>query len=240
AFEVDYVYDALRTKPKVDFKKGRQEDAEECLGFLLDGLNEELLLARRSAMALCRSNSNGKAVSPTSSDRTLSDSNIEGPMEVSETPIGQIFGGKMRTMLKAGDDKGKAMVEQFMALPLDIAPDHILSVEDGLLNLTAPEIIPGYASTTGFPMGVTKQSYFDTFPQVLILHMKRFVFDFKTGSTKKLRDHILFNTSLKINPEIVSPAGMNQHVEYALSAGKALNHLGGAIGRMPNYAFIPQ
>ncbi|KAJ3264019.1 hypothetical protein HDU77_009538 [Chytriomyces hyalinus] len=240
AFEPEYVYNALRTKSNVDSMKGRQEDAEEFLGFLLDGLHEELLLARHSAKALSRSNSNGEVISPASSIGSISHTNSEGwvevgskhktattrSTEVSETPIVQIFGGKMRTILKAVGDKDKAMLEPFMALPLDIAPEHILSIEDGLLNMTAPEIIPGYTSITGFPVDVSKQNYVDFFPPVLILHLKRFVFDGETGTTQKLRKHISFKTSLKIKPEVVSPAGrkQSQYLEYALFA--VINHHG--------------
>ncbi|KAI8837690.1 hypothetical protein BJ741DRAFT_603021 [Chytriomyces cf. hyalinus JEL632] len=240
SFEPEYVYDALRTKSNVDSMKGQQEDAEEFLGFLLDGLHEELLLARQSAKTLSRSHSNGEVVSPASSNGSISHTNSEGwvevgskhkttttrSTEVSETPIVQIFGGKMRTILKAVGEKDKAMLEPFMALPLDIAPDHILSIEDGLLNITVPEIIPGYTSVTGFPVDVTKQNYVDSFPPILILHLKRFVFDGVTGTTQKLRKHINFNASLKIKPEVVSPAGrkQSQYLEYALFA--VINHHG--------------
>ncbi|KAI8827867.1 hypothetical protein BJ741DRAFT_583216 [Chytriomyces cf. hyalinus JEL632] len=44
AIDAEDIYDALRTRPIVHFKKGRQEDAEEFLGFILDGLHEELLI----------------------------------------------------------------------------------------------------------------------------------------------------------------------------------------------------
>lgn len=43
AFSPEYVYDALRGLKRFDSMKGRQEDAEEFLGFLLDGLHEEFL-----------------------------------------------------------------------------------------------------------------------------------------------------------------------------------------------------
>jgi ubiquitin C-terminal hydrolase len=43
AFSPEYVYDALRGLKRFDSMKGRQEDAEEFLGFLLGGLHEEFL-----------------------------------------------------------------------------------------------------------------------------------------------------------------------------------------------------
>jgi ubiquitin C-terminal hydrolase len=42
-FTPEYVYDTLRTLKEVDSIKGRQEDAAEFLGFLLNGLHDELL-----------------------------------------------------------------------------------------------------------------------------------------------------------------------------------------------------
>jgi ubiquitin C-terminal hydrolase len=46
AFSPEYVYDALRGLKRFDSMKGRQEDAEEFLGFLLDGLHEEFLAGK--------------------------------------------------------------------------------------------------------------------------------------------------------------------------------------------------
>lgn len=40
-FAPEYVYDVLQKTGRINSKKGRQEDAEEFFGFLLDGLHEE-------------------------------------------------------------------------------------------------------------------------------------------------------------------------------------------------------
>ncbi|KAI8827873.1 cysteine proteinase [Chytriomyces cf. hyalinus JEL632] len=206
ALDAEDIYDALRTKSSVHFKKGGQEDAEEFLRFILDELHEELLHARQSAY-------NSKMAT------TLL-------TEVTESPIMQIFGGKMRTILKAFGEKDKAMLEPFMGLPLDIAPDFVSSIEDGLLNFTAPEVISGYKTGTGSTVDLTKQSFMDSFPRVLIVHLKRFVFDAKIGTTQKLRKHIRFSTVLKIHPDVASPARReeNQSLEYKLLA--VVNHHG--------------
>lgn len=41
-FVPEYVYNALRNQKKFDTLRGRQEDSEEFLCFLLDGLHEEM------------------------------------------------------------------------------------------------------------------------------------------------------------------------------------------------------
>lgn len=52
AFPPEYVYDALQKTKRLDSKKGRQEDAEEFFGFLLDGLHEEFFSCGFEALKL--------------------------------------------------------------------------------------------------------------------------------------------------------------------------------------------
>ncbi|KAJ3398147.1 hypothetical protein HDU80_009218 [Chytriomyces hyalinus] len=94
--------------------------------------------------------------------------------------------------------------------------------------MTEPEVISGYTSSvTAQLIDLSKQTFVDSFPPILILHLKRFVYDFKAGGTQKVRKHVRFDTSLKIKPKVMSPTGRkaNEFVEYSLFAGKMQNIL---------------
>lgn len=50
----NHIYDSLMAKRKSTFTKGRQEDAEEFLGFLISDLNEEIKSLASSAVESLR------------------------------------------------------------------------------------------------------------------------------------------------------------------------------------------
>ncbi|KAJ3216043.1 hypothetical protein HDU67_010003 [Dinochytrium kinnereticum] len=121
AFEPEIVYDALRSLKKISSIKGRQEDAEEFLGFLLDGLHEELLLIQHG-----ESYNNGKDLG-TPNDNTWMEVGpknrtlVTRRTEIMESPITQVFGGRMRSIIKRSGSKDSVMLEPFQSLQLDIA-----------------------------------------------------------------------------------------------------------------------
>ena len=115
-FVPDYVYEALRRHKGFDQNsRGRQEDAEEYLGYLLDGLHEELLHALGSG------GSNWKDDDPDWSEvgkgnRVMNTRRIGG----SESPITQIFRGELRSTLQCPGQKASSSVEPFLTLPVDV------------------------------------------------------------------------------------------------------------------------
>ncbi|KAI8909248.1 hypothetical protein BC831DRAFT_493833 [Entophlyctis helioformis] len=247
AFAPEYVYDALRSRKKIDSIKGRQEDAEEFLGFLLDGLHEELVRVDRAVEVASVVSTKGVESSPSHSGAAPSDGlNSNGDYmngtgetdtwfevgkknrtlvtrntDAQTSPISRIFGGRMRSVVKSGGSKDSATLEPFQSLPLDIAPGHVRTIEDALVNLTAPETLEGFTSSArgGTRVEATKQNYIESLPPVLILHLKRFIYD-SVGGTQKLHKHVGYSSTLKIRPDILSPPSrtLYKSVEYTLFA----------------------
>lgn len=120
-------------------------------------------------------------------------------MKILESPISKIFGGKIRSILKSTGAKDSVTSEPFQSLPLDITPEHVRSVEEALENMTMPEIMHDYVSTKGVSIDATKQVFLEKLPPVLVLHVKRFVYD-NIGGVQKLQKHIRYDLELDIKP----------------------------------------
>ncbi|KAG1145225.1 hypothetical protein G6F37_005662 [Rhizopus arrhizus] len=198
-FVPEYVYNALRGQKKFDTLRGRQEDSEEFLCFLLDGLHEEMINVLKERETKRLEEDNGKndewlevgAKNKTSNLRTTG---------FDESPISKIFGGKVRSVLRCPGAKDSINLEPYQSLPLDIQPENVHSVEDAIANMTLPEIMHDYTSPKGLKVEATKQVYFEKLPSVLILHMKRFVFD-NVGGVQKLSKRVSYGSQLVIDPE---------------------------------------
>ncbi|SNX85218.1 related to Ubiquitin carboxyl-terminal hydrolase 10 [Melanopsichium pennsylvanicum] len=127
-------------------------------------------------------------------------------MSTSESPITRIFGGKLRSVLKTPGAKDSVTLEPYQPLQLDIQPAHVQSIEDALIHLTEPEIIRGVRSTSRNTLvDATKQVFIESLPPVLVLHLKRFIYD-EVGGVQKSQKPLSYGTTLEIAPEVLSPS----------------------------------
>ncbi|EIM19126.1 cysteine proteinase [Wallemia mellicola CBS 633.66] len=213
------IYDAMKTYNRFSqIQLGQQEDAEEFLGFFLDTLHEELLsisprLKPRTGTTL---HEWFDGLLPTDQPAQADDGWLEvghknktlstKSTNTQESPLTKMFGGKFRSVLKTPGQKDSITLEPFQPLQLDIQPDNIHTIEDALINLAQPETIHGvHSSSKQGPVDARKQVTIDTCPPILIIHLKRFLYD-SIGGVLKSNKKIGYKSTLNIPNEIISPS----------------------------------
>lgn len=220
SFEPKCIYDTLG-QIKIECLKGKQEDAEEFLSSILNGLHDEMvsLFKYNEKTPNGESNpvtANGHGPEENNHDQKLNNDdndsnlwNVVGPKhkilptrstKVNESPIMEIFGGSMISVRTAGTDKCGNR-QPFFTLQLDIQSDKIRSVEDALKSLTMRESIHGYqCPKTKQTIDASYQTFLDQLPPILILHLKLFIYD-KDGGSKKLVKKIDYPIDLELPRE---------------------------------------
>ncbi|XP_063294840.1 ubiquitin carboxyl-terminal hydrolase 10 isoform X1 [Pelobates fuscus] len=226
AFEPTYIYRLLTVSKSSLSEKGRQEDAEEYLGFVLNGLHEEMLSLKK---LLSPQNdkipiSNGPDTPPANEEKEVpqldeqgegSDEEWEkvGPRNKSsvtrqadfvQTLITDIFGGHMRSVVYQQSSKESATLQPFFTLQLDIQSEKIRTVQEALESLVARESVQGYTTKTKQEVEISRRVTLEELPPVLVLHLKRFVFE-KTGGCQKLVKNIEYPVDLEISKDLLSP-----------------------------------
>ncbi|TKA58586.1 hypothetical protein B0A55_12806 [Friedmanniomyces simplex] len=213
----EYVYDAIRNLPRFQsMRRGHQQDAEEFLGFLLEGLHDECALVMQGVLDE-QPHTNGvtspDAVneSPTSADGWLE----VGPKQKASTtrtagqneapsPITKIFGGNLRSELRVPGVKDSITLEPYKPLQLDIGAQHVNNITDALKGLTRTESLSG--DFGGRSKTAKKQVFIDTLPPVLILHLKRFQYENNLTGTQKIWKKIGYPLELEIPKDVFPTA----------------------------------
>ncbi|KAE9974959.1 hypothetical protein BLS_002846 [Venturia inaequalis] len=189
------VYEAIKRIPRfADMKRGHQQDAEEFLNKLLQTLDDESAKVINTLPA----SDNTAPVSPISERSSVNDS---GWQEVGqkqkasttrasgnsavETPITKIFAFSARSEVQIVHTKTSITTQPYQQLQLDIAAPACNNIVNALKNWTQPETVYGDFNTDrgSKVSSAKKQSYIETLPPVLILHLKRFEFD-NSGAQK--------------------------------------------------------
>ncbi|KAI9716526.1 MAG: hypothetical protein M1812_005257 [Candelaria pacifica] len=237
AFIPEFVYEVIRRLPRFStMRRGHQQDAEEFLGFLLEGLHDEcaqVMKARSSASSTTSgiSTPTNGLISPSSEPLEATKSATDGgwlevgPKQkaaitrssgtiVTESPITKIFGGKLRSELRIPGVKPSVTLEPYQPLQLDIGSPSVYNITDALKGLTRSETLQGdFNSPRGPGVTATKQVFMETLPPVLILHLKRFQYD-NTGGTQKIWKKIGYPLELEIPKEVFPPhkrGGLTAH-----------------------------
>ncbi|XP_041848265.1 ubiquitin carboxyl-terminal hydrolase 10 isoform X2 [Melanotaenia boesemani] len=221
-FEPTYIYRLLTLIKSSLSEKGRQEDAEEYLGFTLNGLHEEMLALKKliSPQEEKAPTPNGPESQP-GVEEDVADKEEEGSDDEWEqvgprnkisitrqadfvrTPITDIFGGHIRSVVYQQNSKESATLQPFFTLQLDIQSDKIRTVQEALETLVARESVQGYTSKTKQEIEISRRVTLEELPPVLVLHLKRFVFE-KTGGCQKLTKNIDYPVDLEISKDLLS------------------------------------
>ena len=218
SLEPMYVYNMLLNREDETFKviEGRQEDAEEFLSFLLNGLSDEML----SKMKLVGLES-AEETEPAGEDEAA-EGDADDWKEVgakgrscvtrriadssqAATPIQSLALGMCRSCVKSETGDHSATLQPFYTLQLHIQDEHVNTLADALGQNFANEKLDGYVcSRTKKEIEATRIQSLDELPPVLILHLKRFVYDGKTGGVQKIMKQIDFGVDLEISKSILS------------------------------------
>ncbi|KAK3905129.1 hypothetical protein C8A05DRAFT_41897 [Staphylotrichum tortipilum] len=237
-FTPEFVYEAIRTLPRfASMRRGHQQDAQEFLGFLLEGLHDECAQVMRAAPV--SSASTAPSSSPTSPTSSRANEGLEaaddwlevGPRQRSAvtrssghshtaSPITKIFGGQLRSELRVPGNKNSVTLEPYQPLQLDIGSPEIRNIIDALKGLTRPEVLHGdFNSPHGKDVRATKQVFIESVPPVLILHLKRFQFDAEGyGGTVKIWKKIGYPLEFEFPREVLSRQTRNTILSDNLGA----------------------
>lgn len=195
---------ALRPFP--GSQEGRQEDAEEFLGCLLNSLNDEMLelmkLVEPEETVANAGPASASVAGVTEEDddewKVMGPRNrgaVERRWAARRTPVADIFRGRTRLRLtRAAHHDVTDAVQPFFTLQLDI--ERASSVKDALELLAGKDSLEGVSDAW-------QQLSLEQLPVVLLLHLKCFQLDAE-GHTAKIVKNIDFPIDLKIDPKIMS------------------------------------
>jgi len=163
--------------------RGAQEDAQEWLTWLLEALHEE---------SSEKEDTTKKEPSPEEDEwlevgKKNKAQTVSSTVQLNTSAISAVVGGTLRSVVKRSGRGESVSRQPFFCLPLDVAGSGVHSVEDALEGFVAKEALD---------QDIAKSVTLENAPEVLILHMKRFV---QKGSTvEKVAKHVRFGAQLSL------------------------------------------
>lgn len=199
--------------------EGRQEDAEEFLGCVLNRLNDEMLELMKLSKNESEVNgsSGGNSSAEESGDGHGDDQDdwkvirgnrnkgtITRTTDFGRSPMSDIFGGKLRSRVHREGDHPTDNIQPFFTLQLDI--EKAASVKDALDLLVGKDQLEGMTcAKTKQEIQAWQQVTLEELPIVMILHLK--CFDYKMDGCTKILKTLEFPIELKIDSKLMSSKG---------------------------------
>jgi hypothetical protein len=85
-------------------------------------------------------------------------------------------------------------------------------------------------------MDASQQVLIETLPPILVLHMKRFLYDTTANGVIKIGKQVSFGPDLETQPDIIAPARKaSQSTKYKLFGGEYLENLYNHISQAHSY-----
>ncbi|XP_028408946.1 ubiquitin carboxyl-terminal hydrolase 10-B-like [Dendronephthya gigantea] len=206
-FEPIYVYKLLCQVKTSLSQQGKQEDAEEFLSCILNGLHEEMVQLNSAGNKTQPEN----PITSTVEDQAVGDWEQVGPRNkstitrkaaMSKSPIAAMFGGYLRSSLLQPGLKESASIQPFFTIPLDLRGE-VSTVQQAFDHFFRVEEVEGFqCDKSKTEVEVSKKWTLDTLPIVLVLHLKRFVVN-KNGC-EKLTKKITYDAQLQVPMETLS------------------------------------
>ncbi|KFK29672.1 hypothetical protein AALP_AA7G163700 [Arabis alpina] len=200
----------------------RQEDAQEFLSFIMDQMHDELLKFREQSPRVTASMSS--VVSSANDDDEWETVGPKNKSAVTRTQsfvpseLSDIFGGELKSVVKAQGSKASATVQPYLLLHLDIHPEAVRTIEDALHLFSAPEELEGYRASVTGKAGVVsarKSIKIQKLSKIMIMHLMRFSYG-SQGSTK-LHKPVHFPLELNLGRYLLVSSS-NEGLKYELVA----------------------
>lgn len=194
--------------------EGRQEDAEEFLGYVLNKLNDEMLEVMKlvSKPSVEQSGETNPEVDDGEDWQMIYNNRNKGSItrqtDFGRTPVSDIFRGELRSRLqREGDHSVTDVIQPFYTLQLNI--EKAASVKEALEILVGRDQLEGVTcSKTNQEVVAWQQMTLEKLPVILILHLKWF--DYKVDGCTKIIKTVEFPVELKIDTKILASKKYSQ------------------------------
>lgn len=213
AFEPTAIY-KLWNDSREEHVEGRQEDAEEFLGYVLNKLNDEMLEVIKLIAKPTVEQNGGEQTSENEEGavwqmirNNRNKGSITRQTDYGRTPLSDIFRGELRSRLQREGEHSTDVIQPFFTLQLNI--EKAASVKEALEILVGRDQLEGVTGSKSKQEVVAwQQMTLEKLPVVLILHLKWF--DYKSDGCTKILKTVEFPVELKIDPKILASKKYSQ------------------------------